>query len=59
MSKLDLHNFALQALTAHYVLCKISAEAIQKLPMQIKWSLEEDGGGGGAKLEMDDGWDPN
>ena len=54
-----MHHFALQALTAHYVLCKISAEAIQKLPMQIKWSLEEDGGGGGAKLEMDDGWDPN
>ena len=41
-----LHHFGLQALAANYLLCKISAEAIQKVPMQIKWSLEEDGAGG-------------
>ena len=39
ISKLNLHHFASQALTAHYVFCKIPAEAIEKVPMQIKWSM--------------------
>ena len=47
ISKLNVHHFALQALTAHYVFCKIPAEAIEKVPMQIKWSME-----------VDDGWRP-